>query len=220
MKASLTDTLIMMGCMIVIWLAVWGVYLWRQRRRPVVSPRRQKRHARRVAMFYSLPFCLFGLAMQMLFQPNTAGTFALAGVVLLVVLSLLFKSADTFTPREAMLNYVKDPGHCGQCEYDLTGNVSGICPECGWEIPRQIPPEFHDYVPWPIWWKRWEIRHVENWRKALLYTVISVLFLAGFSAAMALALGPAAAVPPGIVCLISLVNIGRLIAYGRREARV
>ncbi len=24
-------------------------------------------------------------------------------------------------------------GHCGNCEYDLTGNVSGVCPECGTE---------------------------------------------------------------------------------------
>lgn len=23
------------------------------------------------------------------------------------------------------------PGHCRNCGYDLTGNVSGICPECG-----------------------------------------------------------------------------------------
>jgi hypothetical protein len=23
------------------------------------------------------------------------------------------------------------PGHCRRCGYDLTGNVSGICPECG-----------------------------------------------------------------------------------------
>ncbi len=22
-------------------------------------------------------------------------------------------------------------GHCDRCDYDLTGNVSGICPECG-----------------------------------------------------------------------------------------
>jgi len=22
-------------------------------------------------------------------------------------------------------------GHCPQCAYDLTGNVSGVCPECG-----------------------------------------------------------------------------------------
>ena len=23
------------------------------------------------------------------------------------------------------------PGHCQKCGYDLTGNVSGVCPECG-----------------------------------------------------------------------------------------
>lgn len=23
------------------------------------------------------------------------------------------------------------PGHCVQCDYDLTGNESGVCPECG-----------------------------------------------------------------------------------------
>ena len=27
---------------------------------------------------------------------------------------------------------------CGQCGYDLTGNVSGICPECGWKISLLI----------------------------------------------------------------------------------
>jgi hypothetical protein len=27
-------------------------------------------------------------------------------------------------------------GHCPKCSYDLTGNVSGVCPECGTEIPK------------------------------------------------------------------------------------
>jgi hypothetical protein len=26
------------------------------------------------------------------------------------------------------------PGHCRQCGYNLTGNLSGVCPECGEEI--------------------------------------------------------------------------------------
>jgi ABC-type ATPase with predicted acetyltransferase domain len=26
------------------------------------------------------------------------------------------------------------PGHCQKCGYDLTGNVSGRCPECGTAI--------------------------------------------------------------------------------------
>ena len=28
-------------------------------------------------------------------------------------------------------------GHCQECDYDLTGNVSGVCPECGAEIPEE-----------------------------------------------------------------------------------
>jgi hypothetical protein len=27
------------------------------------------------------------------------------------------------------------PGHCNACGYDLKGNVSGVCPECGAAIP-------------------------------------------------------------------------------------
>lgn len=27
------------------------------------------------------------------------------------------------------------PGHCGKCAYDLTGNVTGRCPECGEAVP-------------------------------------------------------------------------------------
>jgi hypothetical protein len=26
------------------------------------------------------------------------------------------------------------PGRCRSCDYDLTGNVSGVCPECGMQI--------------------------------------------------------------------------------------
>jgi len=32
-------------------------------------------------------------------------------------------------------------GHCEQCRYDLTGNVSGVCPECG--TPCGPPPPTH-----------------------------------------------------------------------------
>jgi len=31
------------------------------------------------------------------------------------------------------------PGHCRKCGYDLTGNVSGICPECGTVVPKADP---------------------------------------------------------------------------------
>ena len=29
------------------------------------------------------------------------------------------------------LSHAKQPGRCQECDYDLTGNVSGTCPECG-----------------------------------------------------------------------------------------
>jgi hypothetical protein len=33
------------------------------------------------------------------------------------------------------------PGHCRRCGYDLTGNVSGRCPECGERIEGEQPVE-------------------------------------------------------------------------------
>jgi hypothetical protein len=29
------------------------------------------------------------------------------------------------------------PGHCRRCGYDLTRNVSGVCPECGTVVRRE-----------------------------------------------------------------------------------
>ena len=31
--------------------------------------------------------------------------------------------------------------HCAKCDYNLTGNVSGICPECGTPIPADLVRE-------------------------------------------------------------------------------
>ena len=31
------------------------------------------------------------------------------------------------------------PGHCRKCEYNLTGNTSGVCPECGHIIAKTLP---------------------------------------------------------------------------------
>lgn len=31
----------------------------------------------------------------------------------------------------------KDP-LCGNCDYNLTGNVTGVCSECGWRITRRM----------------------------------------------------------------------------------
>ena len=31
----------------------------------------------------------------------------------------------------------RTPGHCQKCGYDLTGNVSGVCPECGRRVGQK-----------------------------------------------------------------------------------
>jgi hypothetical protein len=31
------------------------------------------------------------------------------------------------------------PGHCRRCGYNLTGNESGRCPECGTQVPNECP---------------------------------------------------------------------------------
>ncbi len=33
------------------------------------------------------------------------------------------------------------PGHCQKCGYNLTGNVSGVCPECGEKVIAAGPKE-------------------------------------------------------------------------------
>ena len=34
-------------------------------------------------------------------------------------------------------------GHCENCGYDLTGNVSGTCPECSTPVPQAARPRVH-----------------------------------------------------------------------------
>lgn len=45
------------------------------------------------------------------------------------VIWLKHRNRPPFEPR---------PNFCRSCGYDLTGNVSGRCPECGWDIPEQV----------------------------------------------------------------------------------
>ncbi|MCC6358027.1 MAG: hypothetical protein IT450_04735 [Phycisphaerales bacterium] len=55
------------------------------------------------------------------------------GVLVLVI--PLWSPVAVLVPPTALLCYLASrfpkPGHCGKCGYDLTGNRSGVCPECG-----------------------------------------------------------------------------------------
>jgi hypothetical protein len=50
-------------------------------------------------------------------------------LLVLLIPTLAFLVRDAWTARRR-----PRPGFCRQCDYDLTGNVSGRCPECGLEI--------------------------------------------------------------------------------------
>lgn len=67
-----------------------------------------------------------------------------------------------YIPSEMLRNYIHEPSLCGRCEYNLTGNVSGICPECGWRIPKDVKEiALQDYW-WQQWWKWWPVDHLDS----------------------------------------------------------
>ncbi len=82
---------------------------------------------------------------------------------LLSALPLVFRKR---TAKEFLQNYTANSRYCGRCEYDLTGNITGICPECGWEIPDN-DTLVQDYG-WGRWWKKWNIGYLEQPRNNLL----------------------------------------------------
>ena len=98
--------------------------LWKALRRP------------RFWMFHVLPFCalLFGGAAAFLwfFLDASWPVFFIASVALIlfhvgvsVIAQLIFHRLMLPLVREEL------PGLCSTCGYNLTGNTSGVCPECG-----------------------------------------------------------------------------------------
>lgn len=43
------------------------------------------------------------------------------------------------TPLLGLNRYRPPAGKCPRCRYDLTGNCSGVCPECGEDVADLIP---------------------------------------------------------------------------------
>lgn len=64
-----------------------------------------------------------------LMRANDLCTLALA--VVFLALSLTIRSAEAMRAKNA------DPHLCKTCGYNLTGNVSGVCPECGTTVPEE-----------------------------------------------------------------------------------
>jgi hypothetical protein len=54
---------------------------------------------------------------------------------------LLLYPAWALTARTFRRLYRRKTGRCLGCGYDLTGNVSGVCPECGTPVPDARTPK-------------------------------------------------------------------------------
>lgn len=75
------------------------------------------------------------MALLLLFLLSALGV-AVALVVAALATAILL---DLFHPQWGSLaEGRRERGLCFRCGYDLTGNVSGVCPECGTPTPQ--PP--------------------------------------------------------------------------------
>lgn len=54
-------------------------------------------------------------------------------VIAVIICSILYPAILFFPIRLGILKFMRPepPNECLNCSYDLTGNVSGVCPECG-----------------------------------------------------------------------------------------
>jgi len=83
----------------------------------------------------SLPFWLTYLELE--FRMWSWGdppewVYAARVIVFVIGMGLVARGAGKL--RHRLMDRKRNPGICRVCKYDLTGNVSGICPECGTTI--------------------------------------------------------------------------------------
>ncbi len=99
------------------------------------------------ALFALLGFCLFWYCLmgifcvveEVLFAPYADDDFETEMAVSIFALFLATFLAGLLAikvfHRFAGKRVAYDGSWCLKCGYDLTGNVSGVCPECGMELP-------------------------------------------------------------------------------------
>lgn len=149
----------------------------------------------------------------------------LFGVVVLSTAPLVFLMMRRQTEDEAQRNFAHDTGHCGRCEYDLTGNVSGVCPECGWEIPKS--PMRLQSPDWARWWRKWEIEYLEDWPRTLRMVRLNVVMFGAIAIGLLVWLGGYGSgsrwfslllmLPAWLMAGHMLILSIRVAAYGRKQ---
>lgn len=80
-------------------------------------------------------FCFPGALVSKYFGLNTPGKwFAVA----FPVNAIVYGAVGYVFAWAYVRQLPKDPKFCRRCEYDLTGNVSLVCPECGTPVVRRV----------------------------------------------------------------------------------
>jgi hypothetical protein len=92
------------------------------------------------ARYISLGLAVVWLAVlvELLSSPSWHGP---AAIVLMPAVPLLLATAGVYRHWSRPVGPTYPAGCCQKCGYDLTGNVSGTCPECGTEIGQPDPPK-------------------------------------------------------------------------------
>jgi len=198
-------------------LYLLGLYLGRKR---VPKPPRQVRREARWMLVVFLPLLALALWSQFnrSMHPPGLASVAMAALYAIVIVIFLYQWLHPATHHEWIANYAADPVHCGRCDYALTGNASGICPECGWPIPNY--PFDIDTPGWGLWWRKWEIDHLRCWPATLALLLFNFFLLAAGSVLMAISLkNPPVVILMALMALQIPLNILSVARYGLKEAR-
>lgn len=83
-------------------------------------------HEKGMAVLFALSICIQPLAIFLLLMLNSRASRHLRAAGLHV---------GILGVRDEDVVRILSPDHCHSCGYDLFGNVSGICPECGTPVP-------------------------------------------------------------------------------------
>ncbi len=188
-----------------------GFFFAARRMRKGWSPRQQQRQQRR-AFYFSFVFLLAMGVIQAASGQLHWGFFALWGICIVIMAYSAFRKPS---PHEFLQNFAQDPQHCGGCGYDLTGNVSGICPECGWSIPAS--PPVVESLTWALWWKEWEIPYLRNWRRTLLNMIVITAMFLGVTMWLFVFRPSLFVIVPALMTIHFIMNIFRVAEYARRH---
>ena len=190
------------------------VIVRRNRKRAKLAPRDRRRFDRKLQIFGVV--LLTGVALMMFYRGQTLSA-CLFAIVCASTLYGIVNQPMRHDDIDARVNYAHDSGCCGRCDYDLTGNESGVCPECGWQVPASR--EFAEPPHWAHWWKSWEIQHIEQWRKSLATCLVTMVVAFGMVVGFWVWHGK----PSPFLFLLAamgvnhLILVVRIIAYAKRQ---